>query len=61
MAGAGMRRLFSGFRLLTGLAGLGLSVVAFQEPRTEYHSSLSGCSGRSPSPGCNLSGLPCTS
>ena len=54
--GAGMaKKLFSGF---LSLAGSGVSGIAPQEPRTEYHPSFSGCSGRSPSPGCNPSGLP---
>ena len=52
MAGAGMARSFSGFTWLTRLAEFGLLVLVapFQEPRTEYHPSLSGCSGRPPSP-----------
>ena len=61
MMGAGIGKLFSGFPSFTPSAGLGLSGVALQEPRTEYHPSLSGCSGRSPSPTGKLSGLPSSS
>jgi len=55
MSAAGMAGLFSRFISPTStlLVGSGLSVVPLQEPRTEYHLSLSGCSGRSPSPGNN--------
>ena len=61
MAGAGGVLLFSGIPSLARLAGLGLLVAPFQEPRTEYHPSSSGCNGRLPSPGCNAIGRPCSS
>ena len=56
IVGTGMAGLFSGFPSLVGLVGLGSSAVLFQGPRTEYHPSWSGCSGRLPSPAGNLTG-----
>jgi len=61
MGGAGIALLFSALSWLVRLAGSGLSDLPFQEPRTEYHPLLSRCSGRSPSPGCNLIGWPSSS
>jgi len=61
MAGAGMTLLFSVFASLARLAGLGLCALPFQRPRTECHPSLSRCSGRLPSRGCNPIGRPSSS
>ena len=59
----GMAMLFSKplFESPVWLVGLGLSLVSSQEPRTEYHPSLSACSGRFPSRGDNPRGSPCSS
>src|SRR5437868_3569747 len=53
----GMAMLFCGLTSFTSLAISEPSVVPFQEPSTECHPSLSGCRGRSLSPGGNPSGL----
>jgi len=61
MEGAGMTLSFFGFASVPRLGGSGLSTLPSQEPRTEYHPSLSRCSGRLLSRGCNLIGRPSSS
>jgi len=53
--GTGTAWSFSKFPSVTQLDELGLLLAIFHEPSTEYHPSLSRCSGISPSPASDSS------